>query len=163
MTVSDLFLYCNLAVLPGWALLAVLPAWKWTRILAAYVIPGALSLVYLAVMVSDVGRVSGGFTSIEAVGRMFQNEWLLLAGWVHYLAFDLFVGAWEVRDAQRLEVPHLVVLPCLALTFMVGPIGLLAYFIVRAAVVRKLPGVEPPMSHRVRVPTRSPEPPRGRP
>jgi Domain of unknown function (DUF4281) len=148
MTVSAYFVISNAVVLPGWILLAVLPAWKWTRILAAYVIPGGLSLLYLALMVSDVGAFSGGFTSIHAVGEMFQNEWLLLAGWVHYLAFDLFVGAWEVRDAQRLEVPHAFVVPCLALTFLVGPIGLAAYFVVRAAVVRKLPGMEPPTSHR---------------
>jgi hypothetical protein len=69
---------------------------------------------------------------------------------VHYLAFDLFIGAWQVRDAQRLEVPHLLVVPCLALTFVVGPLGLLAYFIVRVAVVRKWPGEEPPRSHRRR-------------
>lgn len=149
MTVSDYFLISNAVVLPGWSLLAVLPAWKWTRILAAYVIPGGLSLLYLGIMISDVGNIRGGFTSIESVRQLFQNEWMLLAGWVHYLAFDLFVGAWEVRDAQRLEVPHAFVIPCLGLTFLVGPIGLVAYFIVRAAVVRKLPGVEPPTSHRV--------------
>ena len=160
MTVSDYFLLCNAVVLPGWILLAVLPAWKWTRIMAAYVIPGGLSLLYLVVMVSDVGSISGGFTSIESVRLMFQNEWLLLAGWVHYLAFDLFVGAWEVRDAQRLEVPHAFVVPCLGLTFLVGPIGLAAYFIVRAAVVRKLPGLEPPTSHRVPRPRTRVPPPR---
>lgn len=158
MTVSDYFLISNAAVLPGWILLAIGPAWKWTRILAAYVIPGGLSLLYLAVMISDVGSVRGGFTSIDSVQLMFQNEWLLLAGWVHYLAFDLFVGAWEVRDAQRLEVPHAFVIPCLGLTFLVGPIGLIAYFIVRAAVVRKLPGIEPPTSHRVPR-SRTPGPP----
>lgn len=148
MTPADLFLLSNAIVLPGWILLAVLPAWKWTRILAAYAIPVGLSVLYSIVMVSDVGRFSGSFASIQDVGHLFQNEWLLLAGWVHYLAFDLFVGAWEVRDAQRLEVPHMYVLPCLALTFIAGPIGLTAYFVVRAAVVRKWPGVEPPTSHR---------------
>lgn len=148
LSVADIFAISNVSVLPGWILLAVAPAWKWTRILAAYLIPGVLSVLYLAVMISDVGSFSGGFTSIAAVGAMFQNEWLLLAGWVHYLAFDLFVGAWQVRDAQRLEVPHWYVVPCLALTFLVGPIGLAAYFGVRAAVVRKWPGQEPPTSHR---------------
>jgi len=150
MTAAELFTLVNLAVLPGWILLALLPAWKWTRVLAAYVIPGLLSALYLVVMVSDVDMKTGGFGSIEQVGRLFQNEWLLLAGWVHYLAFDLFVGAWEVRDAQRLEVPHLLVVPCLALTFVAGPVGLTAYFVVRAAVVRKWPGEEPPKSHRRR-------------
>lgn len=144
----ELFTIANLVILPGWVLLAVLPAWKWTRVLSAYAIPGLLSVLYVVVMLTDVGFATGGFGSIEQVGMMFQNEWLLLAGWVHYLAFDLFIGAWEVRDAQRLEVPHLLVVPCLALTFIAGPVGLAAYFVVRAAVVRKWPGEEPPRSHR---------------
>ena len=59
--------------------------------------------------------------------RLFGDEALLLAGWVHYLAFDLFVGSWEVRDAQRLGIPHLLVVPCLVLTFLFGPVGLLLY------------------------------------
>jgi len=155
MTVSDIFILSNALVLPGWILLAVLPAWKWTRILAAYLLPALLSLLYLALMVTDVGGFSGGFSSLAALREMYQNDWLLLAGWVHYLAFGLFVGAWEVRDAQRLEVPHAYVIPCLILTFIAGPIGLLAYFAVRAAVVRKLPGMEPPMSHRTPRPRES--------
>ncbi len=56
---------------------------------------------------------------------------MLLAGWLHYLAFDLFVGAWEVRDASTHGVPHVLVVPCLLLTFLLGPIGLLAYHAVR--------------------------------
>ena len=102
MSVADLFVLSNLFVIPGWVLLAVLPAWRWTRVLAAYVLPGALALLYLVVMLADVKMTTGGFGSIEQVRQLFQNDWLLLAGWVHYLAFDLFVGAWEVRDAQRL-------------------------------------------------------------
>lgn len=59
--------------------------------------------------------------------------WLLLAGWVHYLAFDLFIGSWEVRDAQRHGLSHLLVVPCLALTFLFGPVGLLLYLGLRGA------------------------------
>jgi len=50
---------------------------------------------------------------------------LLLAGWVHYLAFDLFIGSWEVEDAAANGIPHWLLLPCLFLTLMVGPVGLL--------------------------------------
>ncbi len=57
--------------------------------------------------------------------RLFENPYLLLAGWVHFLAFDLLVGAWEVRDARRVGITHLLVVPCLLLTFMAGPVGLL--------------------------------------
>jgi hypothetical protein len=57
---------------------------------------------------------------------------LLLAGWIHYLAFDLFVGSWEARDARQRGVPHLALVPCLALTFLFGPAGWLLYGAVRS-------------------------------
>ena len=56
-----------------------------------------------------------------------------MAGWLHYLAFDLFVGAWEVREARRVGLPHWVILPALALTFLFGPLGLLVFLALRAA------------------------------
>ncbi len=62
---------------------------------------------------------------------LFQDPWALLAGWVHYLCFDLAVGAWETRDAYRRGVPHLWLIPCLLFTFPVGPLGLLLYAVVR--------------------------------
>jgi hypothetical protein len=140
MTAAQLFGFCNLAVLPGWLLLIVAPRWRWTRIVAAYALPSALAVVYLMVMLQHFDLDDGGFGSLEQVARLFQNPWLLLAGWIHYLAFDLFIGAWQVRDASRLGIPHYFVIPCLPLTFLAGPVGLLAYFVVRLAIVRKLPG-----------------------
>ena len=62
---------------------------------------------------------------------------MLLAGWLHYLAFDLFVGSWEVRDSRRVGVHHLLVIPCLFLTLMMGPVGLLAYLVLRLAIGRQ--------------------------
>jgi hypothetical protein len=61
-----------------------------------------------------------------------------MAGWIHYLLFDLFVGAWEVRDAVRRDVPHWLVVPCLILTLILGPIGLLLYVVVRFVKTRAL-------------------------
>ena len=71
------------------------------------------------------------FNTLAGVKSLFQNDALLLAGWIHYLAFDLFVGSWEVRDANRLGIHHLLVIPCLVCTLMLGPAGLLAYFVLR--------------------------------
>lgn len=69
---------------------------------------------------------------------LFQQPHIMLAGWVHYLAFDLFVGAWQVRDAQRRGLRHIWVIPCLLATLMYGPVGLFMYFIVRYMLVRTL-------------------------
>ncbi len=92
-----------------------------------------LSAIYLYFIASHMQGAQGGFGSLADVTLLFQKPELLLAGWIHYLAFDLFIGAWEVRDAQRLEIPHLVVIPCLIMTFMLGPIGLLFYIAIRSA------------------------------
>ena len=64
---------------------------------------------------------------------LFTMPEIALAGWIHYLAFDLLVGAWEVRTARREGIAFLLVLPCLALTFLFGPAGFLAFSALRAA------------------------------
>jgi hypothetical protein len=77
---------------------------------------------------------AGGFGSLQEVTILFSDPNLLLAGWIHYLAFDLFVGAWEVRDAQRQGIHHLLVIPCLLATLMAGPAGLALYWLLRVLV-----------------------------
>lgn len=129
---DSLFSLAGVLAAGGWILLAALPRWRWTMGIAAVFLPLTLAGLYLGLVLVHLIGADGGFGSLEQVARLFENRWLLLAGWVHYLAFDLFVGAWEVRDAQRLALPHLAVLPCLALTLFAGPVGLLAYFLVRA-------------------------------
>jgi hypothetical protein len=89
------------------------------------VIPLLLALAYVALLSGHWGP--GGFGSLAELRRLFEQPGLLAAGWLHYLAFDLFVGTWIARDAAQRGRSHLVVLPCLALTFLLGPAGLLAY------------------------------------
>lgn len=139
MSPEQLFSLCGALVLPGWLLLVLLPRWKWTaRLVCPVLIPLLLAAVYLWLVATTLGRTPGGFGSLAEVSQLFQNQWVLLAGWIHYLAFDLFVGSWEVRDAQRNGVHHLLVVPCLALTFLLGPVGLLLYFALRAGLRRRL-------------------------
>ena len=73
----------------------------------------------------------GGFGSLPDVMLLFTDPAIALAGWVHYLAFDLFVGAWATRVAREEGIPHLFLLPCLALTFLFGPAGFLAFSALR--------------------------------
>lgn len=139
MSNEVLFSICNTAVLPGWLLLAILPRWKWTaRLITAVIIPGLLALVYLYLVLTEFGNTDGGFGSLAQVQQLFANPALLVAGWIHYLAFDLFIGSWEVRDAQRLGLSHWLVIPCLILTFLFGPIGLLLYLTLRALLKKQV-------------------------
>ncbi len=139
MSNETIFSICNTAVLPGWLLLAILPRWKWTvRLITSVIIPALLGLVYLYLVLTQFGKTEGGFGSLSQVQQLFQNPAMLIAGWIHYLAFDLFIGSWEVRDAQRLGLNHLLVIPCLALTFLFGPIGLVLYFLLRWAAKKQI-------------------------
>ena len=106
------------------------PSWP---SIAPIAMPALFAAIYVAIIVTQWKGSSGGFSSLSAVAALFSQPWLLLAGWVHYLAFDLFVGSWEVRDARERGIPHLAVVPCLLLTFMFGPAGWLAYSGLRAA------------------------------
>lgn len=142
MSPEAVFSACNLVVLPGWALLVLAPGWAWTRrIVGSCAITLLLCAVYLVLVLRYLPGAEGGFGSLAEVSRLFSDAHVLLAGWVHYLAFDLFVGSWEVGDARRLGIPHLLVVPCLALTFLLGPIGLLLYFVIRWSLRRGAPVV----------------------
>ena len=126
------FSACSTAAALGWLLLALAPRWRWTQPIAGTAIPLGIALVYVLLIARFMPSADGGFGSLAEVATLFQTPGLLLAGWVHYLAFDLFIGSWEVRDAARRGVPHLLVIPCLIMTFLFGPIGLLAYWLVRS-------------------------------
>ncbi|QKG52828.1 ABA4-like family protein [Hymenobacter sp. BRD67] len=135
LTPDLLFSIANSLALLGWVLLVLAPRWRVTK---ALVLSGAwslgLGLAYAGLITAHYlgpHGSAGGFGSLAQVAALFQDPWALLAGWVHYLCFDLFTGAWEVRDAQRRGVPHWALVPALALTFLFGPVGLLVYFGVR--------------------------------
>jgi len=138
MELERLFSMAGLVAVVGWLLLVLLPRQPIARIIAGFVLPLILSAGYLALIVFHFQGAEGGFGSLAEVRTLFARDELLLAGWIHFLAFDLFIGAWETRDAQRNGLPHLVVIPCLIMTFMLGPIGLLFYFAIRTAKTRAL-------------------------
>lgn len=137
MSLETIFSAANGFALLGWLLLALAPRWRFTQ---RVVLSGAASLLlaalYLGLLIVYFGDSEGGFGSLAEVVKMFSQPPMVLLGWVHYLAFDLFIGAWELRDARARGVPHLALLPCLGLTFMLGPVGLLLYFVLRGVLGR---------------------------
>ena len=138
MSPDRVFSIASAIALLSWLLLAALPRRRWvTGVVTSKVVPGLFAVLYIGIIGSMFGRTAGGFSSLASVSALFANPWLLLAGWVHYLAFDLLIGTWEVRDAHERGIPHLVVVPCLFLTFMFGPAGWLAYVTVRSASGRR--------------------------
>lgn len=146
MSADFVFTICGYLVFPGWLLLVFLPKWKWTLSLITTVIaPFIMGIVYVTLFFSQAGSFpeGGGFGSIAAVSAAFSNPYLLTAGWIHYLAFDLFVGAWEVNDSQKIGLSHGIVIPCLLVTFIGGPAGLMLYFLLRVIKTKNIQILEP--------------------
>jgi hypothetical protein len=144
MTPDVVFSICSAAVMPAWLLLAVAPGAVWThRLVHSVLVPLLLGLVYLTGFLTSPAAPEGAsFGSLEGVMLFFSQPHAVLVGWVHYLVFDLFVGAWEVRDARRHGIHHGLVVPCLFFTFMLGPIGLMMYLVLRWALRREWSLVE---------------------
>jgi hypothetical protein len=128
---EGLFSIANTSVLPCWLLLIAAPRWIWTQRVCFWAMPVLLGSLYLYLLSGGLG--DGGFDSLAAVMRLFQTPRAVFAGWVHYLAFDLFIGAWETRDSAAAGIPRWALLPCQLLTFLLGPLGLLLYLLLRGA------------------------------
>ena len=133
MTLELLFWIAHAVALAGWIALIVRPGAGGVRI--ARWAAAALALGYAILFfffVEDASVLAGDY-SLAGVGAFFATRSMMLLGWVHYLAFDLFVGSWEAEEGRRLGMPRVVLLLCLALTFLLGPLGLLAFFAARSA------------------------------
>jgi len=131
MTPDQLFSILNLIAIAAWLPMVCLPRVRWTATVVPVAVPLLLAIVYVVIVALTLPQSDGGFSSLGGVQSLFANPWALLAGWTHYLAFDLFIGGWELRDARRRGVPHLFVVPALVLTFLLGPAGLLVYLATR--------------------------------
>jgi hypothetical protein len=132
MTPDMMFKVASAIAMLGW--LALLAS-RWVPHLsdriAGFWVPLILSVGYAALILTHWGASDGGFDTLDNVIKLFARRELVLAGWVHYLAFDLFIGAWEARTGRAESIPFWLVVPCLLLTLMFGPIGLLVFMALR--------------------------------
>jgi hypothetical protein len=133
MTAENVFSICNMLALAGWLILIFAGKNAKARVVPGVILPLTIAVVYAVLLATHFGESKGSFNTLAGVSALFSNPWLLLAGWIHYLAFDLFIGTWQVRDAQANGISHLWVIPCLLVTFLFGPVGLLLYFAIRTA------------------------------
>lgn len=133
---QEAFLIFNYGIIPAWLLLALAPAWRGTQLIVHSIwIPCLLGAAYAFLLLGNIfagGAPEGaGMDSLVAVQLLLGSEGGALVGWIHYLAFDLFVGAWITRDAMRRDFDRWALIPCLFFTLMFGPAGLLLYLLLR--------------------------------
>ncbi len=141
MTPDALFNLANLVAMGGWVLLLLAPLRRNALILAARIVGVVLALTYATLLGTSLLAGGGGdldFSTLGGVTAMFARPEAVLVGWVHYLAFDLWVGAWQAERAPQDGVPHWLLVPCLFLTFLFGPVGLLLFVIARTVTARRL-------------------------
>ena len=133
LNLDDAFARAGQLAMLGWTALILLPRWRGvSAALAGWIIPALLSLGYAVLIAVHWHDAKGGFSSLDSVAALFTSKPLLLAGWVHYLAFDLFLGNWILRRSQAEDIPHWLMLPVLPLTFLFGPFGFVAYLLLEA-------------------------------
>ncbi|RDB05087.1 DUF4281 domain-containing protein [Runella aurantiaca] len=135
------FQIANALVLPQWLLMIVAPRWRFTEwLVRSYLIPVLLACLYAYFIFSGGPLNFNDFSTFEGVKSLFSKggDGAVLAGWIHYLAFDLVAGSFVLKDSQEKNIPQgWIVLP-LFFCFMLGPIGLLAYWLIRTFYLRKI-------------------------
>jgi hypothetical protein len=141
MSPELIFAVANNGILVFWLLLIVAPRWRGTQLAVhSIALPLVLGLAYLwlftRVWIGGEAAPGTSYFTLPGVMALFDSPTGAVMGWIHYLVFDLFVGAWEARDAARRGIAHWMVVPCLIVTLMAGPIGLALYLALRIALRR---------------------------
>ncbi len=136
-----IFSLTNGLAMVGWLILILLPRLPLLRTIVMYVGVGLLCATYTVLLVALMaGGVDGGaglagmepgFSSLGGVRALLSSPGGAAVGWIHYLAFDLFIGLWIAADADGKQVSRWVQAPILVVTLLAGPIGLLIWLIIR--------------------------------
>ena len=133
MSPDSVFQTCSTIAMVGWLVLLIIsPFWSSFDKFLIGIIITLFTIVY-AWLIFQVFRPEDfeKFGSLNGVMELFTDKTAVTAGWVHYLAFDLLTGIWIKKNALKNNIHHLILIPCLLFTFMLGPIGLLLYLLVR--------------------------------
>jgi hypothetical protein len=138
MSPDSIFSICSSIAMIGWIILIFIPWWTSADRFIIGIIIALLAIVYAYLMFgnfsfSDISQ----FGSLSGVIELFRNPAVVTAGWIHYLAFDLLAGIFIRKNAWKYNISHWLVIPCLLLTFMFGPVGLLLYLLIRTTIVKR--------------------------
>ncbi len=132
MHAEQIFTAANTLAMAGWIILIFLPFWKTSDKFILGIIITLMALVYTWLMFTTFKPADmQSFSSLSGVKKLFENDKLVVAGWVHYLAFDLLAGMFIKNNGIRYNINHWLLVPCMLLTFLFGPAGLLLFLIIR--------------------------------
>ena len=131
-----IFNFCNILILIAWGAIIISPQKKISRILISYPwIPLTLSFFYIYFIIISGGLMEADFSSLNGIVTLFKNATpeSAAAGWLHYLAFDFWVGTWIIKHSREEKISNKIIVLPLLLTFILGPVGILAYSMILLA------------------------------
>jgi hypothetical protein len=137
ITFENIYLFANWGVVPFWLLLALIPNHAITKFFChSIIVPLILASAYIFIARQIIleGNIFEGFKlylGLDGLSEVYNNESLMLIFWLHFLAISLFIGSWIARDCQRHMVPKILSIPCIAITYFTGPVGIIVYWLIR--------------------------------
>ena len=144
-TIETLYMWINLGVLPFWFILIVFPQSHLSRIFVTSVFPFfILSGVYIFILYKSylIGYdFDGNFTlylGLSELSRLFEDHLYIMIFWTHFIAINLFIGGWIVKDSQRFSINKVLMALPLIVTYLIGPIGLFLYWIIRIFYAKRI-------------------------
>jgi hypothetical protein len=144
-TIEMLYLWVNLGVLPFWLLIIFFPQSKLCKFLATSIFPIFLLSVAYCFVIYKSYLNSYNFLSnfnlylgISYVANLLENNLYLLLFWIHFVSINLFIGGWILKDSQKFFINKFLIALPLIITYLIGPIGLFVYWIIRIFYAKRL-------------------------
>ena len=144
-SIETLYMWINLGVLPFWFILIVFPQSHLSRIFVTSIFPFfILSGVYIFILYKSylIGYdFDGNFTlylGLSELSRLFEDQLYIMIFWTHFVAINLFIGGWIVKDSQKFNINKVLMAVPLIVTYLIGPIGLLLYWIIRIFYAKRI-------------------------
>ena len=144
-TIETLYMWINLGVLPFWFILIVFPQSHLSRIFVTSIFPFfILSGVYIFILYKSylIGYDFDGnfslYLGLNELSRLFEDHLYIMIFWTHFIAINLFVGGWIVKDSQKFSINKVLMAMPLIVTYLIGPIGLFFYWIIRIFYAKRI-------------------------
>lgn len=133
MDYETIFSSVGILSIVGWGALIASPLKPRIMIRVAQAVGILLAIAYVLLLGAGWGvEPEVGYGSLAGVMNGMTAQSHMMTGWTHFLAFDLLIGSWIVERARASEINHLLVVPCLAVTFLFGPAGFLLFLALEA-------------------------------
>ena len=144
-TIEILYMWINLGVLPFWFILMVFPQSHLSRIFVTSIFPFfILSGVYIFVLYKSylIGYDFDGnfslYLGLNELSRLFEDHLYIMIFWTHFIAINLFIGGWIVKDSQKFAINKVLMAVPLIMTYLIGPLGLILYWIIRIFYAKRI-------------------------